>query len=107
MLSIGLCTSLSRWTLGRGATPGDPRSRQGLHAAVVEPDVPRTPAMQETPMEMNDVDSLVKKLGEHIKVLQDKIEENNRKAMRYRKESEEFDEERALFENWLSSQMLQ
>lgn len=63
--------------------------------------------MQETPMEMNDVDSLVKKLHEHIKTLQDKIEENNRRTMRYKKESDEFDEERALFESWLSSQMLQ
>lgn len=59
------------------------------------------------PMEVNDVDSLVKKLNEYIKTLQDKIEENNRKIVRYKKESDEFDEERALFENWLSSQMLQ
>lgn len=59
------------------------------------------------PMEVNDVDSLVKKLNEYIKTLQDKIEENNRKIVRYKKESDEFDEERELFENWLSSQMLQ
>lgn len=58
-------------------------------------------------MEMNDADSLVKKLNEYIKALQDKIEENNRKIVRYKKESDEFDEERGLFENWLSSQMLQ
>ncbi len=46
------------------------------------------------PMEMANVDALIKKLTEHIKVLTEKIDENNREAAAHKKESLEFDEER-------------
>lgn len=56
-------------------------------------------------MECSSTDLLIKKLNEYIKELEEDIEKSNKKIAQHKKETWEFDEERVLLENWLSTQV--